>query len=69
MRKGRAVLRYAEVLEQIQPLMWSASNYSTVLWLIDEARASIQEASELLGGDDELDEIDVLLATYRDKFD
>jgi len=69
MLKSRAVLLYASALEQIQPLMWSSSNYTLVLEIIDSARASIQETSAALGDDGELNEIDQLLEEYRTKFD
>jgi len=69
MIKGRAVLLYADTLEQIQTLMYYESEYPAIQEIIDEARASIQEATTSLGGDEELEEIDVLLETYRSRFE
>jgi len=69
MIKGRAVLRYADTLEQVQQLMYDPDEYAAILEIINEARASIQEASAALGGDGELDEADSLLETYHALFE
>ncbi len=69
MYKGDAIVAYALALEEIQTLMYSPSDYSEILDIIDSTRDQVQTASTALGGDPELDEVDALLEQYRTKFD
>ena len=67
--KGDAIIAYALALEEIQPLMWSSSNYDEIQGIIDAVRVEVQAAATALGSDPELLEIDALLELYRTKFD
>ncbi len=62
--KGSAVVAYAEALAQLADLDGQAATD-----LIDETRVVIQAASDELGADSELAEIDSLLAEYYVQFE
>jgi hypothetical protein len=68
MKKGDAIVIYAETLKVIQTLQTSMSNYPAIRDLIDDARDEVQTASAALGGDADLVSIDGLLLAYRAKF-
>jgi hypothetical protein len=64
LRKGDAVVAYAEALKKIQ----NASN-AEALAEIGKASAAVQQAKAKLGDDPELTEIEGLLAKYKARFD
>jgi Ca-activated chloride channel family protein len=68
MKKGDAIVIYAETLKVIQTMQTSMSNYPAIRDLIDDARDEVQTASAALGGDADLVSIDGLLLAYRAKF-
>ena len=69
LKKGDAIVGYAETLKAIQLLQTQIANYPAIRALIDDARDEVQEASAALGGDPDLQGIDALLLAYRGKFD
>ena len=69
LRKGNAIVTYAETLKEIQTLYFSPANNPTIVELIDAAIAEAEAAAEALAGDPDLEEVVGILTLYRGQFD
>jgi hypothetical protein len=69
LRKGNAIVSYAETLKEIQTLYGSSANNAQILELIDAATAEVESAAEALGDDPELEAISAILDEYRTQFE
>ena len=67
--KGDAIIAYAQVLTEIQDLMYSPANDAIIRDKIDAVLAIVDAAADVLAGDPDLIEIDGLLQAYRNKFE
>jgi Ca-activated chloride channel family protein len=67
LKKGQAIVAYAEALKDVQELMYFTSNYEAIRQILTDALNKVEAAKAALA-DPELDEIATLITTYRSRF-